>query len=84
MAAPTKKPPRAGKGTPPAPSDNGTVVGNNTSKADAGDKVTFNTRVPGEWKKRLKVFAAGHDLDMVDIMMEAVDEYLDRKGAPKE
>lgn len=81
MAAPGKKPPsKAGKGAPPKPTDSTSVVGNNTSKPATGDKVPFNTRVDPEFKRRLKMFSVGHDIDMTDIMVEAVTEWLDRKG----
>lgn len=77
MAAPSKKP--SSKGAPPKPSETH-VVGNNTSKPAAGQKVPFNTRVDPEFKRRLKRFSVDHDIDMTDIMIEAVEEWLDRKG----
>ncbi|MEQ5770041.1 hypothetical protein NFH98_20940 [Halomonas sp. H33-56] len=78
MAAPSKKP--NAKGAPPQAGDKRHVVGNNTRKPEAGEKTTFNTRVPPEWKKRLKMFAVAHDVDMQEVMIEAVTEYLDKKG----
>ena len=77
MAAPSKKP--SSKGAPPKPSETH-VVGNNTTKPAAGEKVPLNFRVDPEFKRRLKGFAVAHDVDMVDVMMDAVGEYLDKKG----
>ncbi len=48
MAAPGRKP--VGKGVPPAPVETH-VVGNHTSKVEAGTKVPCNFRVDAEFKK---------------------------------
>lgn len=78
MAAPGLKP--GGKGLPPAPVETH-VVGNHTSKVEAGTKIPCNFRVDAEFKKDLKVFAAAHDMDMVEVFEEAVREYMNRKGS---
>ena len=78
MAAPRKKP--SSKGAPPKPGEQTNVVGNNTSKPASGEKVPLNFRVDPEFKKRFKMFSITHDIDMVDIMVEAVSDYLDKKG----
>ncbi|MGQ7245495.1 hypothetical protein [Salinicola sp. CPA57] len=78
MAGPSKKPAR-GKGAPPTLNDTPAVASNTSQPAD-GEKTTFNTRVPPEWKRRLKVFCVEHNIDMVDFMMEAVDKSLREKG----
>ncbi|MCP1317859.1 hypothetical protein [Halomonas sp. 707B3] len=78
MAAPSKKP--NPKGLPPQPAQSAYVVGNNTSKPESGAKVPCNFRVDPEFKKRLKVFSAAHDMDMVEVFEQAVSEFIDRKG----
>ncbi|QFT86804.1 hypothetical protein FIU88_19020 (plasmid) [Halomonas sp. THAF12] len=78
MAAPSKKP--GSKGLPPQPTQTAHVVGNHTSKPEAGATVPCNFRVDPEFKKRLKTFAATHDMSMVEVFETAVNEYMERKG----
>ncbi|TDV89187.1 hypothetical protein BDK62_1247 [Halomonas alkaliantarctica] len=78
MAAPSKKP--SGKGLPPSPTATSHVVGNATSKPEAGEQVPCNFRVSPEFRRRLKSFAAGHDKSMVDVFTEAVEEYIEKRG----
>lgn len=78
MAVPSKKP--SGKGLPPIPTETPHVVGNATSKPEAGEQVPCNFRVSPEFRRRLKSFAAAHDMSMVDVFTQAVDEFMDRRG----
>lgn len=79
MAKPTKKP--GPKGLPPQPSETATVVGNATSKPEAGSQVPCNFRVDAEFRRRLKTFAAEHDMSMVEVFERAVSEYMERRGS---
>lgn len=78
MASPSKKP--SSKGLPPTPTETSHVVGNATSKPEAGEQVPCNFRVSPEFRRRLKSFAAGHDKSMVDVFTEAVEEYIEKRG----
>jgi len=78
MAAPSKKP--GPKGLPPAPSETPHVVGNATSKPEAGSLVPCNFRVSPEFRKRLKAFAVAHDMSMVEVFEKAVEEYMAKRG----
>lgn len=78
MAKPSKKP--GPKGLPPEPNQPSHVVGNAASKPEAGSQVPCNFRVSPEFRRRLKSFAAAHDVSMVDIFTEAVDEYIAKRG----
>lgn len=78
MAKPGIKP--SSKGTPPTPSTPSPVVGNNTSKPAAGEKVPMNFRVAAETKREIKSFAVAHDMDMRDVILEAWEMYKAAKG----
>ncbi|MEX2374000.1 MAG: hypothetical protein WD942_00215 [Dehalococcoidia bacterium] len=78
MAAPSKKP--GPKGLPPSPNETPHVVGNATSKPEAGSQVPCNFRVDPEFRKRLKAFAVAHDMSMVEVFETAVNEYIDKRG----
>ncbi len=78
MAAPSKKP--SSKGIPPQPTQTSHVVGNHTSKHEAGSIVPCNFRVSPEFRRRLKTFAVSHDMSMVEVFETAVNEYMERKG----
>lgn len=79
MAAPSKKP--GSKGLPPQPKQTTHVVGNHTHKPSAGSTVPCNFRVDPEFRKRLKTFAASHDMSMVEVFEIAVEEYIKNKGS---
>lgn len=78
MASPSKKP--SGKGLPPTSENKAHVVGNATSKPEAGQTVPCNFRVSPEFRRRFKSFAAAHDKSMTEIFAEAVDEYIAKRG----
>lgn len=79
MAAPSKKP--SPKGLPPAPNEAPHVVGNATSKPEAGRQVPCNFRVDPEFRKRLKSFAVAHDMSMVEVFEKAVNEFIEKRGS---
>ncbi len=70
-----------GKGTPPASNAAAHVVGNNTTKPEAGELVPMNFKVDSELKKDFKMFAAMHDMSMVDLLKEAFALYKEHKGS---
>lgn len=78
MALPSKKP--GPKGLPPTPQETSHIVGNNTQKPEAGQTVPCNFRVSPEFRRRLKSFAATHDMSMVEVFEKAVDEYIAKRG----
>lgn len=78
MAAPSKKP--SSKGLPPTPTETPHVVGNATSKPEAGEDVACNFRISPELRRRLKSFAVAHDMSMKDVFTQAVEEFMDKRG----
>lgn len=78
MAKPSMKP--STKGAPPSVETSSPVVGNNTSKPEAGSTVPLNFRVAAEIRREVRVFAADHDMDMVDVFLDAWAEYKKIKG----
>ncbi len=79
MAAPSKKPKPTSKGLPPKPADSH-VVGNNTTKPEAGELVSLNFKTDSEFKRELKSFAAAHDMSMVDVLKASFAMYKANKG----
>jgi len=63
-----------GKGVPPASQD----ASNNLVKNMEGDLVAFNFRVPAEFRKKVRQHALDHDTTAVKIMMDALDEYINK------
>jgi len=59
-------PPKSRKGTPPAPSR---AVGN-LAKPDPAALSPLNLKVPGGFKRELKVYAAEHGRSMTDLLIE--------------
>ncbi|ORT54225.1 hypothetical protein [Streptomyces sp. CB03238] len=51
------------------------------SDAQADDRVLISGRVRASVRRRLKVYAANHDVNVQDVMDKALDEYLTRQGA---
>lgn len=80
MAAPSKKPGTGPKGLPPAAKETPHVVGNATAKPEAGEQVPCNFRVSPEFRRRLKSFAAAHDMRMVEVFETAVTDYIEKRG----
>lgn len=77
MAKPGMKP--NSKGAPPAPAQS-SVVGNNTSKPEAGEQVPLNFRVPAEMRREFRVFSAEHDINQVEMLKEMWEMYKAAKG----
>lgn len=81
MAGPTKKPDRASRlGSAPKPEDETTTVDNNTEKAGNTDLVALNFKVPAEFKRDFKAFAAAHDMSGVDVFKKAFEQYKGKKN----
>lgn len=78
MAKPSMKP--SSKGSPPSVNSPSPVVGNNTSKPEAGETVPLNFRVDPEMRREFKAFAAEHDMRMVDVFKEMWGVYKAMKG----
>ncbi|MFG2176933.1 ribbon-helix-helix domain-containing protein [Streptomyces niveus] len=47
----------------------------------AEDKTLISGRVRTSVRKRMKVYAAEHDLNLQDLLDEALDEYLKKRKA---
>ncbi|MFJ2561339.1 MULTISPECIES: ribbon-helix-helix domain-containing protein [unclassified Streptomyces] len=45
------------------------------------DKVLISGRVRASVRKRMKVYAAEHDVNLQDLLDEALDEYLKKRKA---
>jgi hypothetical protein len=67
IAAPAKK----RKGPPPAESSAST----NLTKSSDTDVVAMNFKVPAEFRKTMKKYAAELSISMTDLLMQAVEEY---------
>jgi predicted HicB family RNase H-like nuclease len=48
---------------------------------EAEDRVNFSARVRASVRRRAKVYAATHDVNLQDLMDQALDEYLSKRGA---
>lgn len=68
------------KGAPPSLETPGPVVGNNTSKPEAGETVPLNFRVSPEMRREFKAFAAEHDMKMVEVLEDMWKSYKQAKG----
>ncbi|MGD6757291.1 hypothetical protein [Streptomyces sp. BH105] len=45
------------------------------------ERVNFSARVRVSVRKRAKLYAAGHDMNLQDLMDAALDEYLSKRDA---
>lgn len=45
------------------------------------ERVNFSARVRVSVRKRAKLYSAGHDVSLQDLMDAALDEYLSRRNA---
>ena len=45
------------------------------------ERVNFSARVRVSVRRRAKLYAAGHDVNLQDLMDAALDEYLNRRNA---
>ena len=52
-----------------------------TEGPEAEERVNFSARVRASVRRRAKLYAAGHDVSLQDLVDEALDEYLRRHGA---
>ncbi len=68
------KPARKRKGPPP-PAE---VTSTNLSKLSDTDLVAMNFRVPAEFRKNMKQYAAALGVSMTELLMEAFEEYRSR------
>lgn len=65
------KPARKRKGPPPAEE----ITSTNLTKASDQDIVPMNFKVPAEFRKNMKQYAAELGISMTDLMIKAVEEY---------
>lgn len=75
MATDINKPPkrnRSNKGEPPKRESPKSL---NLSKAPAAERVAMNFYVDPEFKREYKLFAAEHDLKLIDILRESFQLY---------
>ena len=68
-----KIPAPKGKGEPPAPT--GTI--GNLDKPESEELVSLNFRVPKQFRKDFKVFAAQNDMDGVEMLQEVFSRLMD-------
>jgi predicted HicB family RNase H-like nuclease len=47
----------------------------------AEERVNFSARVRVSVRRRAKLYAAGHDINLQDLVDQALDDYLRRHGA---
>lgn len=73
----------AGKGTPPTTARAVGVVGNNIEKPETGATVPFNKRLPVELVKEVKQFCLDHQTNATKLLIDALREYMDNRGAGK-
>jgi hypothetical protein len=52
-----------------------------TKKADVVERVPLIARVPRTLKKRVERHGVDQDLDIQEIVVEALEEYLKKRGA---
>jgi hypothetical protein len=48
---------------------------------DGDQRVNFSARVRESVRRRARLYAAGHDVNLQDLMDAALDEYLRRRNA---
>ena len=65
----------SGKGMPPPVNE----PSNNLTKNMDGDLVALNFRVPTEFRKKVRQYALDNDSTAVQVMMDAIDNYIERK-----
>ncbi|MFD8851553.1 hypothetical protein [Streptomyces sp. NPDC059604] len=51
-----------------------------TEAGEPEERVNFSARVRASVRRRAKVYAAANDVNLQDLMDEALDEYLKRHG----
>jgi hypothetical protein len=69
-----KTPARKRKGPPPAAD----ITSTNLTKVSDTDAVAMNFKVPGEFRKKMKQYAAELGISMTDLLMRSIEEYQDR------
>ncbi|MFE9334880.1 hypothetical protein [Streptomyces sp. NPDC006925] len=48
---------------------------------ESEERVNFSARVRASTRKRAKLYAAGHDVNLQDLVDAALDEYLSKRNA---
>lgn len=51
------------------------------SAPEAEERVLISGRVRASVRRRMKLYAAGHDVNLQDLLDEAVDEFLTKRNA---
>ena len=64
------------KGRPPSVGD----TARNLSRPEAGQLKPLNFKVPPEFHREFKTFAASHGLAMVDVLREGFEMLKERRG----
>lgn len=49
-----------------------------TASPDEGNSLPLNFRVPGDFRRRFKMFAAAHDMKLNELLFKAFDDYESR------
>ena len=64
-----------GSAAPVANMPSRTPATEDTSAEDAASNVPLNFRVPGEFRRRFRMYAAAHDLKLNELLRMVFDEY---------
>jgi hypothetical protein len=69
-------PKQSRKGAPPSMAK----TAGNLNKSESSSLQTLNLRVPSEFKRELKVYAAQHERSMTDLLIEAFGVLRETRG----
>lgn len=76
------KPRATGKGEPPKTSAETVSSGHNTTAPGDGKLVDLGFKVTQEYRRNFRLFCADRDMAQVDVMKEAMADYMQKKGWP--
>lgn len=51
-----------------------------SASADAIDEVPLNFRVSADFRRRVKIYSASHDISQKDLVVAALNEYMQRNS----
>ena len=74
------KPPRRSLGEPPQSAADTASVGNNTTVPADNKLVDLGFKVAQEYRRNFRLFCASNDMAQVDVLKEAMADYMKKKG----
>lgn len=74
------KPPRRSLGEPPQSAADTASVGNNTKVPADNKLVDLGFKVAQEYRRNFRLFCASNDMAQVDVLKEAMADYMKKKG----